>query len=65
MISLQFSKFSHTPSLEQAHLMTGYSSFLRLTKNGFPAPDARKMSKLSDDELFEKAKSIYQKLANS
>lgn len=44
---------------EQLHLLKSFDRFLKLRKYGFPFSDARHMTGLQDDLLFEKAQEIY------
>jgi hypothetical protein len=44
---------------EQLHLLKSFDRFLKLRKSGFPFTDARHMTGLKDDLLFDKAQEIY------
>lgn len=44
---------------EQLHLLKSFDRFRKLRKCGFPYTDARHMTGLQDDLLFEKAQEIY------
>lgn len=44
---------------EQLHLLKSFDRFLKLKKSGFPYSDARYMTGLNNDMLFEKAQEIY------